>query len=127
MIGICQYCGQAVEVGDCEAPDQEAYRYCDCRDARHRQRMEDQIAEAMEHLEDIFGQSAEEANHLVPIRHESLMNLLRMAVTEVGNGRAASVSVVIPNSGTAVIRMGSKMEIKISRRMSRTVTAEASI
>lgn len=127
MVGICEYCGQAVEVGDCAAPDEVAWEFCDCREARHRQRLQAQIDEALEHLEEIFGERAEEYNHLPPVQHASLYELLRCAVAEVGTGHAANVSVGIPGGGVAVIRAGSKGEIRVSRRMSRVVTAEASM
>lgn len=126
MVGICEFCGQVVECGDCTHPDEVAWQHCSCGDARHRRKLAQQVAEAMEHVDELCGPGAG-AYGMAPIQSPSAVGLLKDAVAEVGSGGAASVSVVIPGGGTVTVKMGSKLEIKVSRRISRTQTMEAGI
>lgn len=126
MTGICEFCGQVVEVGDQAVPDEAAWQFCGCPDAKRQRRLQQQIEEAMEHVEELFGEQAGDYG-MPQVQHASAVGLLRDAVVEVANGHLASVTAVIPGGGVAVIKMGSKLEIKVSRRISRTQTMEAGI
>ena len=56
---------------------------------------------------------------------EETFRMLKDAVAEIGSGGIASITAVIPGGGVVTIRMGSKLEIKVSRKISRSMTMEA--
>lgn len=124
MVGVCEYCGQVVEVGDQAVPDEAAWQFCSCPDARRRRKLARKIAEAMEHVDELCGPGAADYG-MQPVQSPSAVGLLKDAVAEVGSGGIASITAVIPGGGTVTIKMGSKLEIKVSRRVSRTMTMEA--
>lgn len=107
-------------------PDEAAWQFCGCPDARHRRRIEKQINTALEHVEELFGDGAGRME-MPPVQYQTVLGLLRDAVIEVANDRITSATVGIPGGGVAVIKIGSKGEIKVTRRMSRAVTMDATI
>lgn len=124
MTGICEYCGQVVECGDVPVPDEVAWQFCFCPDARRQRKLARKIAEAMEHVDELFGDTAEQ-NGVDPVQQRSVVGLLKDAVAEVGAGGIVSLSCTIPGGGTAKISLGGKGEIKVTRKISRTLTMEA--
>lgn len=126
MVGICEFCGQVVECGDVPVPDDVAWMHCSCPGAKHRRKLAQQVAEAMEHVDELCGTGA--VNYgMTPVQSPSAIGLIKDAVAEVASGGAAAVTVVIPGGGTVIVKMGSKLEIKVSRKTSRVQTMEAGI
>lgn len=124
MTGICEFCGQVVEVGDQAVPDEAAWQFCGCPDARRRRKLARKIAEAMEHVDELCGPEASDYG-MQPVQSPSAVGLLKDAVAEIGSGGIASITAVIPGGGVVTIRMGSKLEIKVKRTVSKSMTMEA--
>ena len=113
MTGICEYCGQVVEVGDQAVPDEAAWQFCGCPDARRRRKLARKIAKAMEHVDELCGPEAEDYG-MQPVQSHSAVGLLKDAVAEIGSGGHTYVMTeddTIVGTGTVITTGEAECEI----------------
>ena len=114
----CEYCGQYVN-----SDEGEGWQHCNCDAARMRQKKEDQLIMAYEHIDELFGEEGLECYGYPPVSSAHLQLLKQCASLAVASGLRASVTFgnVL---GSAKISTGSKGQIKISRSLPRGMTLE---
>lgn len=143
-MGVCQYCGQYVEVSWLRDLNPERYEYaeadylasriCTCREAQEfsareeaREQAEERrkltLATADSIIDELFGSGAQGAGEVV--MHEDSRRLVREAAELVYDGYLRTVSISDARGITAKLKMTSKNRLSISRHESSSISQEA--
>ena len=114
--GACRYCGQIQEVGphpSQAAADDTATEVCNCPTARQERRVHEQVADACERVQRLFGDDAESLG-FKPI-HDEAVGLLENVVEMIARGPISSASLNVRGRCKAKFSVTSKGKIKVSR------------
>ena len=125
--GACQYCGQLQEVGphpSQAAADETATEVCSCPSARTARRIAEQIADARDRVNRLFGEGAEDLG-FKPIAGDGTIDLLEKVVEQIARGPISSASLNIRGQCKAKFSITSKGKIKVSRSETRSCDLEA--
>lgn len=127
MQGTCKFCGQIVEVGqDTNNPDAIAYAYCDCIMGIHEQKVQNQIEEAEQNIELLFGKESEEMG-FTPCKESGVLEVLKRVAEAVARMQINSAQISIAGGGKATIKQGSKGEVIVTRQTVRAQTMQAGL
>lgn len=108
----CPYCGQiSIAGGD-----------CDCVGAKRARRIEVQIRQAKQAIDEIFGELAEQDGKK-PIAEENIA-ILKTVAEQIANYKLHSASFVLSSGTRAKLTRGSKGVIKIERTETQKDSAE---
>ena len=123
--GVCRYCGQIQEVGphpSQAAADETASEVCNCPTARQERRVLEQVEDACERVQRLFG---DEAEHLgfKPVPDEAV-GLLEKVVEMIARGPISSASLNVRGRCKAKFSVTSKGKIKVSRSETRSCDLE---
>lgn len=119
-IGCCVYCGQAncEEIYDgCVTDDERnkvATRCCGCPDAERERRISEQIENAQDRIQQLFGQGAENLD-FEPFNDGELIELMNNTVSLIAKGIIKAASVQITGECRAKISLTAKDKIKVER------------
>lgn len=108
----CPYCGQISIVGG----------DCDCAGAKRARRIEVQIWQAKQAIDEIFGEQAEQDGKK-PIAEENIA-ILKTVAEQIANYKLHSASFVLSSGTRAKLTRGSKGVIKIERTETQKDSAE---
>lgn len=125
--GICRYCGQVVEVGPHmlqKDADKTATEVCSCPEAKIERNVTEQIEEARDRVERLFGDSSEELG-FKPIADKAPVSMLDDMVALIARRLISSATVQIRGQCKAKIGLTSKGKIKVSRSETRSYDLEA--
>ena len=125
--GACQYCGQLQEVGPLPsqaAADEIATEVCSCPSARTARRIAEQIEDARDRVNRLFGEGAEDLG-FKPIAGDGTIDLLEKVVEQIARGPISSASLNIRGQCKAKFSITSKGKIKVSRSETRSCDLEA--
>ena len=123
--GACRYCGQIQEVGphpSQAAADGTATEVCNCPTARQERRVHEQVADACERVQRLFGDDAESLG-FKPIPDEAV-GLLENVVEMIARGPISSASLNVRGRCKAKFSVTSKGKIKVSRSETRSCDLE---
>lgn len=123
--GACRYCGQIQEVGphpSQAAADDTATEVCNCPTARQERRVHEQVADACERVQRLFGDDAESLG-FKPIPDEAV-GLLENVVEMIARGPISSASLNVRGRCKAKFSVTSKGKIKVSRSETRSCDLE---
>ena len=124
--GTCQYCGQLQEVGphpSQAAADETASEVCNCQEARTARRVREQIEDAQERVQRLFGDGAENLG-FKPV-HVDAVSLLESVVELIARGPISSATINVRGQCKAKFSVTSKGKIKVSRSETRSCDLEA--
>lgn len=124
-LGKCKYCGQIQEVGphpSQAAADDTATEVCNCPTARQERRVHEQVADACERVQRLFGDDAESLG-FKPIPDEAV-GLLENVVEMIARGPISSASLNVRGRCKAKFSVTSKGKIKVSRSETRSCDLE---
>lgn len=124
--GACRYCGQLQEVGphpSQAAADETATEVCNCPKARNERRVHEQIEDARERVQRLFGDGAASLD-FKPIPDEAV-GLLERVVELIARGPISSASLNVRGQCKAKFSITSKGKIKVSRSETRSCDLEA--
>ncbi|MCI9462111.1 MAG: hypothetical protein HFF93_10085 [Oscillibacter sp.] len=119
--GACKYCGQLQEVGphpSQAAADETATEVCSCPSARTARRTAEQIEDARDRVNRLFGERAEDLG-FKPIAGDGAIELLERVVELIARGPISSASLNIRGQCKAKFSITSKGKIKVSRSETR--------
>ena len=125
--GACRYCGQLQEVGphpSQAAADETATEVCSCPSARTARRTAEQIEDARDRVNRLFGEGAEDLG-FKPIAGDGAIELLERVVELIARGPISSASLNIRGQCKAKFSITSKGKIKVSRSETRSCDLEA--
>ncbi len=125
--GACRYCGQLQEVGphpSQAAADQTASEVCSCPQARTARRISEQIEDAQDRVNRLFGEGAEDLG-FKPVAGDGVIGLLEKVVELIARGPISSASLNIRGQCKAKFSITSKGKIKVSRSETRSCDLEA--
>ena len=125
--GACHSCGQLQEVGphpSQAAADETATEVCSCPSARTARRIAEQIADARDRVNRLFGEGAEDLG-FKPIAGDGAIDLLEKVVELIARGPISSASLNIRGQCKAKFSITSKGKIKVSRSETRSCDLEA--
>lgn len=125
--GACRYCGQLQEVGphpSQAAADETATEVCFCPSARTARRTAEQIEDARDRVNRLFGERAEDLG-FKPIAGDGAIELLERVVELIARGPISSASLNIRGQCKAKFSITSKGKIKVSRSETRSCDLEA--
>lgn len=125
--GACRYCGQLQEVGthpSQAAAGETATEVCSCPSARTARRIAEQIADAQDRVNRLFGEGAEDLG-FKPIAGDGAIDLLEKVVELIARGPISSASLNIRGQCKAKFSITSKGKIKVSRSETRSCDLEA--
>ena len=125
--GACKYCGQLQEVGphpSQAAADETATEVCSCPSARTARRTAEQIEDARDRVNRLFGERAEDLG-FKPIAGDGTIELLERVVELIARGPISSASLNIRGQCKAKFSITSKGKIKVSRSETRSCDLEA--
>ncbi len=124
--GACKYCGQLQEVGPhpSQAADETATEVCSCPSARTARRTAEQIEDARDRVNRLFGERAEDLG-FKPIAGDGTIELLERVVELIARGPISSASLNIRGQCKAKFSITSKGKIKVSRSETRSCDLEA--
>lgn len=125
--GACQYCGQLQEVGphpSQAAADETATEVCSCPKAKTARRIAEQIEDARDRVNRLFGDGAEDLG-FKPIAGDGAIDLLKKVVELIARGPISSASLNIRGQCKAKFSITSKGKIKVSRSETRSCDLEA--
>ena len=125
--GACRYCGQLQEVGphpSQAAADETATEVCSCPSARTARRITEQIEDAQNRVNRLFGEGAEDLG-FKPIAGDGAIELLERVVELIARGPISSASINIRGQCKAKFSITSKGKIKVSRSETRSCDLEA--
>jgi len=125
--GACQYCGQLQEVGphpSQAAADETATEVCSCPQARTARRIAEQIEDAQDRVNRLFGEGAEDLG-FKPVAGDGVIDLLEKVVELIARGPISSASLNIRGQCKAKFSITSKGKIKVSRSETRSCDLEA--
>ena len=123
--GACKYCGQIQEVGphpSQAAADETASEVCNCPTARQERRVHEQVEDACERVQRLFGDDAESLG-FKPIPEEAV-GLLENVVEMIARGPISSASLNVRGRCKAKFSITSKGKIKVSRSETRSCDLE---
>lgn len=123
--GACKYCGQIQEVGphpSQAAADETASEVCNCPTARQERRVHEQVEDACERVQRLFGDGAESLG-FKPIPDEAV-GLLENVVEMIARGPISSASLNVRGRCKAKFSITSKGKIKVSRSETRSCDLE---
>lgn len=123
--GDCKYCGQIQEVGphpSQAAADETASEVCNCPTARQERRVHEQVEDACERVQRLFGDDAESLG-FKPIPDEAV-GLLENVVEMIARGPISSASLNVRGRCKAKFSITSKGKIKVSRSETRSCDLE---
>lgn len=123
--GACKYCGQIQEVGphpSQAAADETASEVCNCPTARQERRVHEQVEDACERVQRLFGDDAESLG-FKPIPDEAV-GLLEAVVEMIARGPISSASLNVRGRCKAKFSITSKGKIKVSRSETRSCDLE---
>lgn len=123
--GACRYCGQIQEVGphpSQAAADDTATEVCNCPTARQERHVHEQVADACERVQRLFGDDAESLG-FEPI-HDEAVGLLENVVEMIARGPISSASLNVRGRCKAKFSVTSKGKIKVSRSETRSCDLE---
>lgn len=127
MRGACRFCGQYIEVGphaSKEEADETASAVCSCIDARRARRITEQIEDAKEKINRVFGEEAEKLG-FKPINSPGSIQLLEEIASLIAIGEITAAAVNIRGQCKAKLTFTSKEKIKVSRSETRSYDLEA--
>ena len=125
--GACRYCGQLQEVGPHPSQavaDETATEVCSCPSARTARRTAEQIEDARDRVNRLFGERAEDLG-FKPIAGDGAIELLEHVVELIARGPISSASLNIRGQCKAKFSITSKGKIKVSRSETRSCDLEA--
>lgn len=125
-VGACRYCGQMQEVGPHPSQahaDETASEVCNCPKARSERRVHEQIEDARDRVQRLFGEGAESLDFR-PVSDEAV-GLLDHVVEMIARGPISSASINIRGQCKAKFSVTSKGKIKVSRSETRSCDLEA--
>ena len=125
--GACKYCGQLQEVGphpSQAAADETATEVCSCPSARTARRTAEQIEDARDRVNRLFGERAEDLG-FKPIAGDGTIELLERVVELIARGPISSASLNIRGQCKAKFSITSKGKNKVSRSETRSCDLEA--
>lgn len=123
--GACKFCGQIQEVGPHPsqvAADETASEVCNCPTARQERRVHEQVEDACERVQRLFGDDAESLG-FKPIPDEAV-GLLENVVEMIARGPISSASLNVRGRCKAKFSITSKGKIKVSRSETRSCDLE---
>lgn len=123
--GVCRYCGQIQEVGphpSQAAADETASEVCNCPTARQERRVLEQVEDACERVQRLFGDEAETLG-FKPVPDEAV-GLLEKVVEMIARGPISSASLNVRGRCKAKFSITSKGKIKVSRSETRSCDLE---
>lgn len=123
--GVCRYCGQIQEVGphpSQAAADETASEVCNCPTARQERRVMEQVEDACERVQRLFGDEAESLG-FKPVPDEAV-GLLEKVVEMIARGPISSASLNVRGRCKAKFSITSKGKIKVSRSETRSCDLE---
>lgn len=123
--GVCRYCGQIQEVGphpSQAAADETASEVCNCPTARQERRVLEQVEDACERVQRLFGDEAEKLG-FKPVPDEAV-GLLEKVVEMIARGPISSASLNVRGRCKAKFSITSKGKIKVSRSETRSCDLE---
>lgn len=123
--GVCRYCGQIQEVGphpSQAAADETASEVCNCPTARQERRVLEQVEDACERVQRLFGDEAESLG-FKPVPDEAV-GLLEKVVEMIARGPISSASLNVRGRCKAKFSITSKGKIKVSRSETRSCDLE---
>lgn len=124
--GACKYCRQLQEVGphpSQAAADETATEVCSCPSARTARRTAEQIEDARDRVNRLFGERAEDLG-FKPIAGDGAVELLKRVVELIARGPISSASLNIRGQCKAKFSITSKGKIKVSRSETRSCDLE---
>lgn len=121
MLKECKFCGQMVEVGE---RDCEGYTVCSCGAAIAETRTEEMIEEACQNIEILFGEECIDFG-FAPVKNVAVVETLKTLAALVARREIGSTTMVIPGSGVAIVKIGGKGEVKVTRRVTQANTLDA--
>ena len=125
--GACRFCGQYIEVGphaSQEEADETASEVCSCYEARKARRITEQIEDAKEKINRVFGEEAEKLG-FKPINSPGSIQLLEEIASLIAIGEITAAAVNIRGQCKAKLTFTSKEKIKVSRSETRSYDLEA--
>lgn len=125
--GACKYCGQLQEVGphpSQAAADETATEVCSCTRARTARRIAEQIEDARDRVNRLFGDGAEDLG-FKPIAGDGALALLENVVELIAKGPISSATINVRGQCKAKFSITSKGKIKVSRSETRSCDLEA--
>jgi hypothetical protein len=125
--GACRHCGQLQEVGPHPSQkdaDETAAEVCSCPNARIERRVTEQIADANDRVNRLFGETAEELG-FKPIAEKGPVELLDNVVELIARRLISSATVQIRGQCKAKISLTTKGKIKVERSETRSCGLEA--
>lgn len=125
--GICLYCGQLIEVGPHmlqKDANKTATDVCSCPEAKTERTVTEQIEDARDRVERLFGDSSEELG-FKPIADNAPVSMLNDIVALIARRLISSATVQIRGQCKAKIGLTSKGKIKVSRSETRSYDLEA--
>lgn len=123
--GVCRYCGQIQEVGPHPSQataDETASEVCNCPTARQERRVHEQVEDACERVQRLFGDDAESLG-FKPIPDEAV-GLLGNVVEMIARGPISYASLNVRGRCKAKFSITSKGKIKVSRSETRSCDLE---
>ena len=121
MLKECKFCGQMINV---ESEETEGYELCGCGAARAEIFTQEQIEEACQNVEILFGEECGDFG-FAPVREIAVVETLKTLCALVASGAVGAVSMTITGSGVAMMKLGSKGEVKVTRRVTNANTLNA--
>lgn len=126
-VGCCKYCGQLLngnnEFENQDTADAWATARCNCSMATIKRRQAEQVENAKERVEQLFGVDCKEYG-FSPIANESTIDLLNAAIEHVAGGHVLQVSIATNGDGVAKVSMNSKGNIRVQRSVTRAYQLE---
>ena len=123
MVKECKFCGQMVDVGDDE---REGHYYCNCGGAKAEVRTEEQIDEACRNIDVLFGEDCGDFG-FAPVKNEAVVYAMKILAGLVARGELGAATLKLPAAGITVISIGSKGEVRITRRVTRVQELKANM
>lgn len=125
--GACHYCGQMIEVGPHPSQrdaDETASQVCSCPDARSERWVEEQIEDACDRVQRLFGSGAEDLG-FKPLAENESIKLLERVVELIARRAISAVTIQIRGQCKAKIGLTTKGKIKVARSETHSYDLEA--
>jgi len=125
--GTCRYCGQVINVGPHPSPkeaDETATKECSCPDACRERNIEELVEEALDRVNQLFGEPAEWLG-FTPLEEKAPLELLRHSVELLARRIISSATIQIRGACRAKLSITPKGKIKVARIETRSYGLEA--